>query len=200
MTPVTCLTSNEKQFSQAPPVKPGLQLDEHVLHQARSGDQKAMNTLIGQMQDTWHRFALANVNQSDMAKDVTQETALRVLENIKRYDAKATFKTWSLGIALNVCREFKRKAARQNRRGLLKLVRFDQQEHAPPDQLVQDEHVDLLHRYLSELSDRQREVISLRYFEHCTTQQTAKIMNVSEGTVKATLSQAIAQLRSKWND
>ncbi len=132
--------------------------------------------------------------------EVVQETAVRVLEKLKRFDEQSTFKTWSLGIALNVCRELKRQSARQKRWSRLRLTSFRHRDNSHTDALEQEEYADLLHQYIATLSDRQREVISLRYFEHCTTKQTAVIMNVSEGTVKATLSQAIAQLRSKWND
>ncbi|MFG0248995.1 MAG: RNA polymerase sigma factor [Phycisphaeraceae bacterium JB051] len=177
-----------------------LQRDDDVLTLAKAGDKRAQTILLRDMQDTWYRFALANVDQTDLAMEATQETALRVLQNMHRFDEQSTFKTWSLGIALNVCRELKRHAARQKRWARLRLIGHRHQDNSQTDQLQQEEHADLLHRYIATLSDRQREVITLRYFEHCTTKQTAQIMNVSQGTVKATLSQAIAQLRSKWND
>lgn len=152
------------------------------------------------MQDRWYRFALANTNQPDMAMEVVQETALRVLGSLHDFSGQSAFSTWTLGIVLNVCRETKRKAAREQMRWRLRLAWFERSEPSQHDALQQAEHRDLLHRFVAELSDRQREVISLRYFEHCTTRQTAELMNVSEGTVKATLAQAIAQLRCKWSD
>ncbi|HAI13922.1 MAG TPA: hypothetical protein DCM28_19620 [Phycisphaerales bacterium] len=193
--------------SQATPVdvlkgasqSPAMVLDELVM-QAMRGDQDSRNKLLRFMQDRWFRFAVANTGCHDMAMEATQETALRVLEQLQRFEGQSTFSTWSLGIALNVCRELKRKAARQNRRSLLRLTWFKQTESVAHPVVEQAEHLDLLHKHLAELSDRQREAISLRYFEHCTTQQTAELMGVSTGTVKATLSQAISQLRRNWSD
>ncbi len=50
---------------------------------------------------------------------------------------------------------------------------------------------------VEELPPRQREVVTLRIIEGMSTRETAEIMGCAQGTVKASLSQAIGKLRDR---
>jgi RNA polymerase sigma factor (sigma-70 family) len=54
-----------------------------------------------------------------------------------------------------------------------------------------------LHALLADLPDRQREAVVLRFFEELSVEQTARAMDCAEGTVKATVHQALRSLRAK---
>ncbi len=117
---------------------------------------------------------------------------MRVLTSLSRFDRRSTFSTWSLGIVLNVCREMRRKRAN---------LRLDDSpeptaaEHAHP--IEQNDAVARLREALSELPERQREALALRFFEDLSVEQTADAMKCAEGTVKATVHQALRALREK---
>jgi RNA polymerase sigma-70 factor (sigma-E family) len=71
-----------------------------------------------------------------------------------------------------------------------------------PDTLVADHtrHSDLrdgLERILDRLPERQRAAIVLRYFEDLTETEVAATLGVSVGTVKSTVSRAMAKLRDE---
>jgi RNA polymerase sigma factor (sigma-70 family) len=68
---------------------------------------------------------------------------------------------------------------------------------SPGNVAEESERRNNLHATLSDLPDRQREVVVLRYFEDLSTEQTAVAMNCAVGTVKATLHQALRSLRGK---
>jgi RNA polymerase sigma factor (sigma-70 family) len=50
---------------------------------------------------------------------------------------------------------------------------------------------------LGELPQRQREVVVLRFFEELSVEETAAAMDCAQGTVKATLHQALRALRKR---
>ena len=68
---------------------------------------------------------------------------------------------------------------------------------APPDAGREDVHEDtaFLLRVLSRLSDRERQVVVLRYYADLSEADTAAALGVSLGTVKSTASRGLAHLR-----
>lgn len=73
-------------------------------------------------------------------------------------------------------------------------------EHVPDGPISQDLATEVTVRMvvrnaLGSLTDRQRAVLVLRIFDDLSTAQVAQVLDCSVGTVKATMSQALAKLR-----
>ena len=169
-------------------------VDPFTLDAARRGDRAARGKLLTSLQDVWYRFCLAQLHDPDLAADATQETGLRFLRQLAQFRGESQLQTWSLGIALNVVRELRRK-----RSGALDLD-DEPQLPAPADLTRDPEHLDdqlRLRDAMQTLSSRQREVLVLRYFEDLSTEETAAAMNCAAGTVKATLHQALRALKTR---
>ncbi len=171
-----------------------------LIERARRGDEEARDALMRAHQDLWFRFCLAQLRDPDAARDATQETALRVLRGLSRFRGESRFATWSLGVAVNVCREAQRGSRRWlpffGGRGAA------QHESEPAASPASAEALDRtrLAQWLDGLAPRQREAISLRYLEELSVAETARSMRCSEGTVKATVSQALALLRARHGE
>ena len=98
---------------------------------------------------------------------------------------------------MNVCREFRRGQSRQ-------IAWHESPVETPPpvnplpDELAQQrESARRLTKLLDTLPARQREAIVLRYFEDLSMEETAQVMQCAVGTVKATVWQALRNLRGK---
>lgn len=70
-----------------------------------------------------------------------------------------------------------------------------------PDQPVADtsgnsELHDVLQRAIDRLPQRMRAAVVLRFFEDMTEAEVAEVLGVSQGTVKSTVSRAVAKLRT----
>ena len=70
-------------------------------------------------------------------------------------------------------------------------------DRSPLESASSAEANDALRRTLDDLPERQREAIVLRFFEELSVDETAKAMSCATGTVKATVHQALRQLREK---
>src|SRR4051794_20132238 len=138
---------------------------------------------------------------ADEARDAVQETALRFVRDLPRFRGDSSVMTWSMGIAINVTREMRRK---------MRHVESIDPENEPiaatqrVARLAPDEHAShkesaaLLHASLKDLPQRQREALLLRYFEDLSVEDTATAMGCAVGTVKATVHQALRVLRNKF--
>jgi len=169
----------------------------HLIAQAARGNHQAQAALLRQMQDVWYRFCLSNLREPEMARDAVQETALRFLQRLHTFDGRSELQTWSLGIAINVCRELIRKRSKDQPK--LVLAGSDKTTN-PAEQAASREQAEKVRSLVEELSDRQREAVLLRFFEELSLEQTAEVMKCAVGTVKATLSQAIARLGKQWGN
>jgi RNA polymerase sigma-70 factor (ECF subfamily) len=177
-------------------------VDVATIDAARRGDRRAQAQLLTALQDVWYRFCLSQLRDADLAADATQETALRFLKQLSGFRGDSQLQTWSLGIALNVAREIRRK-----QRGDTSTVDPDDAqfaqlapERSSGDLKVEDqEQQSQMKSFLQTLPDRQREAIVLRFFEELSVEQTAAAMNCAVGTVKATVHQALRALRQKMS-
>lgn len=153
----------------------------------------AQSVLVSALQDPWYRMCLSLLRDAELARDATQETALRVLRLLPQFRGESSITTWSMGIAINVVREMRRK--RRPEFGDVPDVASD--IAGPEATATALENKKALSAALAELSDRQREAVVCRYFEELSTEETAKIMQCAPGTVKATLHQALRALKQK---
>jgi len=71
-------------------------------------------------------------------------------------------------------------------------------EHAadPPEALEKEELRDRIALAIDQLTERQRAVVALYYFEGLTTAQIAEVLSVSSGRVSQINTRAIARLRA----
>ena len=152
-----------------------------------------MSRLLSALQDVWYRFCLSLLHDPDRAADATQETGLRFLKQIAQFRGDSQIQTWSLGIALNVVRETKRRRTTASDENLAELA-VERSSTGPAETR---EEADMLKQTLQSLPDRQREAVVLRFFEDLSVEETAAAMGCAEGTVKATVHQALRALREK---
>jgi len=173
-------------------------VDQATIQQAQAGNRLAQDTLLRELQDPWYRLCLSLLGgDGERASDATQETALRVLRQIAEFRGESQLRTWTFGIAVNVCRELRR----QKPLGGLEADQIVHSSDLPQDAAAQrSEESAALQQALTGLPQRQREAIVLRFFEELSVEQTAQAMQCAAGTVKATVHQALRSLREKLSE
>ena len=169
-------------------------MDEATIEAGRRGDRRAQARLLDALQDVWFRFCLSQLRNEEQAADATQETALRFLKQLPNFRGESQLQTWSLSISLNVIREMRRKKKPESLESDPELAT----EHSSVDlKLENAEEQTQMRQMLDTLPDRQREALTLRFFEELSVEQTAQTMNCAVGTVKATVHQALRALKQK---
>jgi RNA polymerase sigma-70 factor, ECF subfamily len=129
------------------------------------------------------------------AEDLTSATFEKVLRHWRRYDARrASERTWILAIARNQLTDHHR---RQRHRAAVSL-----DEHpaladvlAAGDELQPRLDRDELRGWLADLSERERDLLALRYGADLTARDIAAITGLSEANVHQILSRSLRRLR-----
>lgn len=129
--------------------------------------------------DKMLRLAVAMVDSKAIAEDIVQNAFADVWLRWKRLRNPGAYLRVCV---VNHCRKELR------RRQLLR-------RHIVPEQPVSSPEARMLLDSVRTLSPRRRAVVVLRYYEDMSEAQIADCMGIKEGTVRATLHQALAQLR-----
>ncbi len=87
--------------------------DFECLHRIRRGDGGGLDDLMKRHGDALYRFVLKSTAHPEDAADLVQETFVRVFRHASVYRQSGAVKTWIFSIALNLCRDRARRAARR---------------------------------------------------------------------------------------
>lgn len=187
-----------------------INIDEAVLiEQCRRGDSSAMEQLILKYRNRIYNVILKMCGNTDDAAELTQDTFVKILENIDDFESRSGFYTWAFRIAVNLTINY----CKRNVKLLFRSLDAEDDEHDwqakgalkdflrddySPDPAVvaqNKELSELIMKALMKLDDSQRAVIVLRDIEGMNYAQIAEVFNTELGTVKSRLSRARSNLR-----
>jgi RNA polymerase sigma-70 factor (ECF subfamily) len=149
------------------------------------------------------RFLLASTRDPDLAETLTQDCFLKAHRNWAGFRGESSPMTWLMRIAINLQKDHWRNRRMQFwRQTQTNAVDMDEAsdwlssgESSIEKQLLAKERVGQVWKAVEGLSERQRTVFLLRYVEEQELSEIAGATGLSEGTVKAHLSRALARVR-----
>src|ERR1700745_3991114 len=86
--------------------------DEELVARSISGDADSFNELILRWERPIYTLAYRTIGREEDARDVCQETFLRAFRALPAFRGQAKFSSWLYRIALNLCRDWIRRARR----------------------------------------------------------------------------------------
>ena len=156
--------------------------------QLAAGDEDALAELLRRYDRPLSHFIYRNTGGRDV-EDLFQETWLRVVRAAPRFDTSRRFSTWLFQIAVNLCRDWHRRAQRER----LASGELVESGLSGGQEASVGERVDAA-LLLERLPALQREVLILRYYHDLSERQMAEILDCPAGTVKSRLHNALARL------
>jgi RNA polymerase sigma-70 factor (ECF subfamily) len=167
-----------------------------LVQRARDGDDGAFGVIVETYRDRLFGVAVGMLRNRTAAEDVVQEAFVKAYQNLKRFRGDASIYTWLYRIAVNTAHNHIRRARRK--------MEVDFEEVAPvieaagpnPAQTAANAELgEAIDGAIQGLPPRQREVFILHYFERMTHRETAEILGVTEGAVKANFFHAVQKLK-----
>ena len=139
-------------------------------------DQKWLRHIISQQHEASYRWACHCCHgDPELAKDVLQSVYLKILEGKARFDQQSQVKTWLFSIIrFTAIDELKKQTSPAFVD--LKEVTEQAQEHS--------KNTDKYHRFLDQLSEKQREVLLLVFYHGLTIEAASEVMACKLGTAR----------------
>ena len=183
--------------------------DAELVERCRGGDSAAMEHLILRYQNRIYNMVLKMCANPDDAAELTQETFVKVIENIDKFEGRSSFYTWAFRIAVNLTLNYCQRSVKPRFRSLdadddehdrqakaqLKEFLSDDSSPDPAVTAQSKELCEIVVKALTKLDDAQRAVVVLRDIEGMSYAQIAEVLNLELGTVKSRLSRARSNLR-----
>ncbi len=144
-----------------------------------------------------YAYVRSQVADQPTAEDITAATFERAFSRSHTYDpAKGAFSTWLFRIARNLVIDHYAVAGRQpTHYDLAETGHISASELSPEQQLLQQEQHQLLLATMATLSERDREIVRLRFFGRLTNRKIAEIMELKEKTVGVIILRALQKLK-----
>lgn len=170
--------------------------DEELVRAWQRGDVDALETLV----QRYHAPLLAHLyrvlGDMHLAEDLAQETFLRLVRDAQSYHYPRPFRPWFYAIAHHLAYNYHASAYARHVEVRTELPEIDAQEPDPAEWFERWEQHHGLQQALTHLSCEQREVLSLRFGQELSIQETSAILSIPPGTVKSRTFTALRLLRT----
>jgi RNA polymerase sigma-70 factor (ECF subfamily) len=198
-----------EQVAAAPSDEARQTVETQFLERLRARETAAFDRLIEERSSEIYSLLYRLTEDAEEARDLTQETFLRVFQSIDRFRGDADLKTWIYRIAINQARN--RWRSWRRRRGDTTLSLDAQESHDerplsarlpsggnnPEQETLAHERQTALRNALRTMGRSYRETVILRDVEGLSYEEIAAALEISIGTVKSRLARGRLELRRK---
>lgn len=169
-----------------------------VIRRAQQGDETAFDELYKTYYKQAYYLALKITNCDADAKDAAQESFITIQKSIKDLREVKTFRKWMAQIIISKCN----KIFRKNKYTILdpnivNAIPIEEER----TYMTGKTHLDSLSRseaimkLMMNLTETQREILVLMYFEQLSIKEIAEVLHIPDGTVKSRLTSAKAAMK-----
>ena len=174
-------------------------LERRAIEQVRNGDRGAYDYLVSKYIKRVVSIAWNIVRNPHDAEDLAQEAFVKAFENIGRFRTGEPFGPWIYRIVTNLALDVLKHRSRFRHEELTSAEPAARRDAADL-RATSDEIADRVDRALESLPEMQRVVARLSLVEDFDHSEIAKMMKLSEGTVRSHLSLARKKLREELAD
>ncbi|HEV7746953.1 MAG TPA: sigma-70 family RNA polymerase sigma factor [Pyrinomonadaceae bacterium] len=179
------------------------------IERLKRGDAAAFEDLVAERSGEIYGLLFRLTENSEEARDLTQETFLRAFQSISGFRGEADLRTWIYRIAINQARNRWRWWRRRSRDTTVSLdatqgdsgrtlgATLAELSDNPEQQTLAHEREIVLRSALQRVGRAYREAVILRDIEGFTYEEIATTLGINVGTVKSRLARGRQELRQK---
>lgn len=171
--------------------------DEDLFREWQQGSAGALEALVRRH----HAPLLAHLARltadPHLAEDLTQETFVRLVREAQSYHYPRPFMPWLYAIARNLVRNHWQSAYHRHVQSGTETIEMPGSDPDPSEWLERIERREGMQAALAHLSFEHREVLSLRFGQEMSVEETAAALGVQPGTVKSRTFNALRRLRGR---
>ena len=169
-------------------------MDElELINKAKDGNKSALNSLLKDNFSILKGYTVKMVGDPHLAQDIIQDTMLKAVLNINRFEPRAKFSTWLIKISTNVYRDYLRKK---------KSFELIEESLADGGKQIEDivisnyEYKEIM-KIILKLPYEKRAVFILKHYYGYKYEEISEILGCPLGTVRSRLHNAVKYIISE---
>lgn len=178
-----------------------------LIKRIQSGDEKAMDELVRSEIPRVYNLCLRLCRNREDAADLCQDTFIKAVRNVHKFEEKAKISTWLFRITVNTWKNRVRSEKRRYFSSHFSIsnpsnadeeqneFQLEAAEPTPDEQFEKSEIHQELADSLNRLTEDEKTIIVMKDVEDYSYEEIADILNLNIGTVKSRLSRARVRLR-----
>lgn len=183
--------------------------EAEFIERLKRGDAAAFEELVTERSSEIYGLLFRLTENSEEARDLTQETFLRAFQSIDRFRGEADLRTWIYRIAINQARNRWRWWRRRRRESTVSLdatqgdsnqtllATLAESSANPEQETLAHEREVVLRSALRKVGQSYREAVILRDIEGFSYEEIASTLGINVGTVKSRLARGRQELKRK---
>ena len=172
-------------------------MDEaQIIAQVRSGTPDAFEEIVEHYQTPIIRYLYRLTGDSEVSRDLAQDTFLQSYRSILKTRSELSFKAWLYKIATNNARQYHRR-----RRVLSFVPFFDTERPGAPEPKAAPEHADerlAIEETLLQVSEEKRACIVLHFVEGLRYREIGEILGITEEAVRKRVARGSDDFRTAY--
>lgn len=149
--------------------------------------KRRFEELYRQYRDTVYGYLYYMCREEELAKDLAQETFLKIFLGLRKFRGECSEKTWCLTVARNTFLSYARKKQPMLLGDEVFEAAEDVNENLPEEELLRKEEGQMVRDVLALLKEEERTLLLLKDYEELSCEEIARMMDLTEGNVKVKL-------------
>ncbi len=174
--------------------------EKKYIQEIKAGNSVLFEHIVRFYQDRIFSFVIRIVRSEEDAKDVTQDTFIKVYRNIKSFKGEAKFSTWLFQIAYNTAISQQRKQQKQiNYESEMIYQKESSYSGSSQEILEKKERSIMVNKAIDSLSESDAAIVNLYYKEEMSIHEISEILDLSISNVKVKLHRCRKKLSERLN-
>jgi RNA polymerase sigma-70 factor (ECF subfamily) len=175
--------------------------DASLVHLVEARDERAIEELVRRYDEPLYSFAYRFVGSETFAQDVVQEVFLTLWRDAARYDpARGEVSSWLLTMTRYKAIDLVRRETGPRRRTVEADLSLEPSNVDVYEEAWLSERRDRVRAALQELTESQREAVTMAFYGGLTYPEVAAALSIPLGTAKTRIRDGLIRLRRALGD
>lgn len=161
-----------------------------LIDRAKNGNKSSMNTLLIENLDILRGYVIKMTADPHLSQDIIQDTMLKAVLNINKFEPKAKFSTWLIKIATNLYRDYLRRSKPIE---LIDETLEDSGQRVDDAAILRLDYMEIM-KILQKLSQEKRSAFILKHYYGYKYAEIAEILSCPVGTVRSRIHNSVKQI------